>query len=193
MNRNLFLRACLSAGAFLSAPFTALSQLNKRERVDKCIKVNAGKDRFGKPISLFAGDTFYTKVSSKDTDGDVYVFESTRVKEGGPTLHLHYDQDEFRYVIKGEFLFKVGEETFTAKAGDTVFGPRKVTHAFAKVGEGEAKLLMFFQPAGKMEEAFQKVSDGVTKKMTPEQLDTFWDQHGVKRMGPALTYDKTNQ
>ena len=193
MNRNLFLRACLAAGAFLSAPFAALSQYNKRGRGDKAIKVKAGKDRFDKPISLFAGDRFYTKVSSKDTDGDVYVFESTRVKEGGPFLHLHPDQDEFWYVIKGEFLFKVGDETFTAKAGDTVFGPRKVSHAFAKVGKGEAKLLMFFQPAGKMEEAFQKVSEGVTQSMTPKQRDTFWEQHGVNRMGPALTYEKSTK
>ena len=193
MNRNLFLRACLAAGAFLSAPFAALSQYNKRGRGDKAIKVKAGKDRFDKPISLFAGDTFCTKVSSKDTDGDVYVFESTRVKEGGPFLHLHPDQDEFWYVIKGEFLFKVGDETFTAKAGDTVFGPRKVSHAFAKVGKGEAKLLMFFQPAGKMEEAFQKVSEGVTQSMTPKQRDTFWEQHGVNRMGPALTYEKSTK
>jgi mannose-6-phosphate isomerase-like protein (cupin superfamily) len=191
MNRNSFLKASFAFGIFLTAPFVAVAKKINRNRVDKAIKVDSGKDRFGKPISLFEGDTFYTKVSSADTDGDVYVFESTRVKEGGPSFHLHYEQDEFWYVIKGEFLFKVGEETFTAKAGDTVFGPRQVPHAFAKIGEGEAKLLMFFQPAGKMEKMFKDISEGATKNITTdEDKDKFFHEYGLKRVGPPLTYSK---
>jgi mannose-6-phosphate isomerase-like protein (cupin superfamily) len=150
--------------------------------------VVSGQDRFEKPISFFAGDTFYTKVSTKDTDGGVYVFESNRLKEGGPSYHLHFDQDEFWYVVQGEFLFKVGEETFTATGGDTVFGPRKIPHAFAKVGRGEGKLLMFFQPAGKMEDMFRKISEGATKNMTEEQQEKFREEHGIKRIVPPLTY-----
>ena len=97
MNRNTFLKATIAIGTFLTAPFGAIAKSNSRKRVGKAIKVESGKDRFGKPISLFEGDTFYTKVSTADTDGDVYVFESTRVKEGGPSFHLHYEQDEFWY------------------------------------------------------------------------------------------------
>src|SRR3954468_6163088 len=126
MNRNSFLKLGLAAGTFLAAPITLMAKPFKKNRVGKGIKVDAGNDRSGKPISLFEGDTFYTKVSTADTEGDVYVFESTRVKEGGPSFHLHYAQDEFWYVLKGEFLFKVGEESFNAKAGDSVFGPRNV-------------------------------------------------------------------
>lgn len=83
MNRNSFLNACLSAGAFLAAPFTLLAEI-KKGRVDKGIRVLAGKDRFDKPQSLMEGDVFYTKVSSKDTNGDIYIFESTRDRMGGP-------------------------------------------------------------------------------------------------------------
>ncbi|MCA6438538.1 MAG: cupin domain-containing protein [Sediminibacterium sp.] len=189
MNRSAFVKTCLAATGFVTAPFAAVARYYK-ERVDKGFMVKAGKDRFDKPISLFEGDTFNTKVSTKDSDGDVCVFETTRVKEGGPSFHLHYNQDEFWYIIKGEFLFKVGEETFTAKAGDTVFGPRNVPHAFSKVGEGEAKILMFFQPAGKMEEMFQKISEGITKNMSEEEMDKFRHEHGIKKVGPALTHFK---
>lgn len=190
MNRNSFLNLCLTAGAFLATPFWTLAKISDNKRINKGLKVDAGKDRGDKPISLFEGDTFYTKVAAKDSDGDVFVFESTRIKEGGPSFHLHYDQDEFWYIVKGEFLFKVGEESFTAKAGDTVFGPRNVPHAFAKVGEGEAKLLMFYQPAGKMEDMFKKISEGVTKNMTEEEQNKFRHEHGIKKVGPALTYFK---
>jgi mannose-6-phosphate isomerase-like protein (cupin superfamily) len=172
-------------------PFGVMATSFGKKRVDKGLKVDAGKDRFSKPITLFEGDTFYTKVSTADTDGDVYVFESTRVKEGGPSFHVHYEQDEFWYILKGEFLFKVGEETFTAKSGDSVFGPRNVPHAFAKVGKGEARLLMFFQPAGKMEEMFKKISEGVTKNITTDEgKEKFFHEYGIKRVGPPLTYSK---
>lgn len=189
MNRNSFLRLCLAAGALLSVPVAAVARLARR-RVDKGVLVGAGKDRFDKPIGLFEGDTFYTKVSSQDTDGDWYIFESTRDKKGGPMLHYHYEQDEWWYILEGEFLFKVGDRTFTARAGDSVFGPRMVPHTFAKVNEGPARLLMAFQPAGKMEEHFKAVSEGKYAKLTEEEKLAVRKQHGFEVVGPALTFKK---
>ena len=191
MNRNTFLKACVAAGTFLSYPSAAMAEI-KRKRISKGIRVSAGKDRFHKPISLFEGDTFYTKVSTKDTDGDLYIFESTRDKKGGPPLHYHYEQDEWWYILEGEFLFKVGEEIFTAKAGDSIFGPRMIPHAFAKTSEGPGRLLMAFQPAGKMEEHFKAVSEGIYSKLTDEEKRKFRQKNGFEVVGPALTYDKSN-
>ena len=120
----------------------------------------------------------------------MYVFESTRVKEGGPILHTHFDQDEWWYILKGEFLIKVGEKTFNAKAGDVVFGPRMVPHAMAKVGQEEAKLLIGFQPAGKMEEYFKKLSEGVATKMSEDERNALRKEYGFEKVGPPLTYLK---
>jgi mannose-6-phosphate isomerase-like protein (cupin superfamily) len=189
MKRSYFIKTGLAVASLLVAPLEIFARRYK-ERIEKGIVVKAGKDRNDKPLSLMEGDTFFTKVSAKDTDGDVYVFESIRVKEGGPSYHYHYEQDEFWYVLKGEFLFKVGDEEFTAKEGDSVFGPRMVPHAFSKVGEGEARLLMFFQPAGKMEEAFAKITEGKIKDMTEEEMDKFRHEHGFKKVGPPLKYFK---
>jgi mannose-6-phosphate isomerase-like protein (cupin superfamily) len=186
MKRINFLRACLATGAFLASPFHLLAKSIEKFRVEKGFKVDAGKDRFSKSISLLEGDIFSTKVSTKDTDGDIYVFESIRVKEGGPTHHVHFEQDEWWYVLQGQFLIKVGDEIHEAKAGDSVFGPRNVPHSFAKVGEGEGRLLMFFQPAGKMEEFFRKISEGVAKNMSEAEQDKFREEHGLKRVGPPI-------
>ena len=158
----------------------------QKKRIEKGFMVEAGKDRFGKTIAPFDGDSFFTKVSTKDTDGDLYIFESTRLEEGGPALHYHYDQDEWWFVLEGEFLIRVGDVTYTAKAGDSVFGPRRVPHCFAKVGKGPGRVLMLFQPAGKMEELFDKLSKGVAKNMTPEQRDDFRKEHGFERVGPPI-------
>ncbi|HKO79235.1 MAG TPA: cupin domain-containing protein [Chitinophagaceae bacterium] len=190
MNRSSFLKFGIAIGTFLTAPFYVTARPGSRTRDDKGFKVDAGKDRFDKSISPFEGDAFYTKVSTKDTDGDMYIFESTRIKEGGPVLHIHYETDEWWYVLQGEFLIKVGDKLYNAKAGDLVFGPRMVPHTFAKVGQGEAKVMICHQPAGKMEEYFKKLSEGVAKNMSEEERNNMRKEHGVEKVGPPLTYLK---
>src|SRR5688500_1563544 len=125
MKRNSFIRLSLAFSSLLSAPLAALAK-RALKGGDKGSKVAAGKDRFGRPLKVFGSDTFFCKVSSTDCDGGLYIFESTRLDEGGPPLHYHYTQDEWWYVLSGEFLIKVGNETFHAHAGDSVFGPRQV-------------------------------------------------------------------
>lgn len=190
MKRNSFIRGCVAVVALVSAPFVSIAKSIQQFREKQGFKVDAGRDRIEKSISLFEGDTFDCKIATKDTDGDIYVFESRREKEGGPSYHYHYAQDEWWYVLEGEFIIKVGETTYNAKKGDSVFGPRMVPHSFAKIGEGEGKLLMFFQPAGKMEEMFRKISEGVTKGMSEEEQDKFREEHGLKRVGPPIRYFK---
>lgn len=186
MKRTNFLQICIAAGAIITAPLNVMATSVKKFLRDKGFMVAAAKDRNDKSISLLEGDIFDCKVSTKDTNGDIYVFESKRIKEGGPAHHYHFTQDEWWYVLQGEFLIKVGETTYQAKAGDSVFGPRMIPHSFAKVGEGEAKLLMFFQPAGKMEEFFNKMSQGLGKNLTEAEQDKFREDHGFKRVGPPI-------
>ncbi|WP_346317980.1 cupin domain-containing protein [Chitinophaga sp. YIM B06452] len=190
MNRSSFLKLSIAVGSFLTAPFGAIAKPGPQTRDDKGFKVDAGKDRFNKSTSPFEGDSFYTKVSAKDTNGGMYVFESTRMKEGGPILHTHYDTDEWWYVLQGEFLIRVGDNTYNAKAGDLVFGPRMVPHTFAKVGQGEAKVIICHQPAGKMEEYFRKLSEGVAKNMTEDERNNLRKEHGFEKVGPPITYLK---
>lgn len=190
MNRNSFMRDCFALGAFLISPWVSIAKTKSKDRINKGLKVDAGKDRFNEPISLLEGDTFFTKVSSEDTNNDLYIFESIRVKKGGPREHVHFEQDEFWFILEGEFLFKVGDQTFMAKAGDSVFGPRQVPHAFAKMNDGNARILMAFQPAGKMEALFKAMSQGIFKNMNEEEKDQYRQAHGFKMVGPALNYEK---
>jgi mannose-6-phosphate isomerase-like protein (cupin superfamily) len=190
MKRSSFLKLSLAIGSVFTPFRNVHARLKSNNRENKGFKVDAGKDRFNNSISIFDGDSFFCKVSGKDTDGDMYVFESTRVKEGGPILHTHFEQDEWWYILQGDFLIRVGEKTYNAKAGDFVFGPRNVPHTFAKLGPGEAKVIIGFQPAGKMETYFEKISKGVAAKMTEAERDNLRKEHGFERVGPPLTYLK---
>lgn len=186
MKRENFLKVCLSSIAVMATPFALIAKSTLNFRDKKGFKVDSDKDRNNKSISLFEGDTFDCKVSRTDTDGDIYIFESIRIKEGGPSHHYHYSQDEWWYVLQGQFLIKVGDTIHEAKAGDSVFGPRMVPHSFAKVGEGEGKLLMVFQPAGKMEELFIKISSGTLKNLSTAEQAKIMEEHGIKRVGPPI-------
>lgn len=189
MKRQKFLKISLSAFPLL--PFSRIRNKSWQiDRVNTGFKVDQGKDRFDKSISLLEGDTFFTKIATQDTGGDMFLFESTRIKKGGPAFHVHHGQDEWWYILSGEFLVKVGEQTYQAKAGDSVFGPRGVPHSFSKTSDGEAKMLIMFQPAGKMEAFFQAVSEGKLAKMSGKEQDDFRKAHGFERVGPALEYMK---
>lgn len=177
MKRSYFLSSILF-------PRTLLKLVNRR--AGKAIFVPAGKDRFDNPLALFDGDTFYCKIGTADTEGAIYAFESTRLKKGGPPLHVHAEQDEWWYVLSGEFQIKVGDQLFTARAGDSAFGPRGVPHTFAKTSEEDAKMIILYSPAGKMEESFIARSKGVTKNMTDAERAAFSKAYGVEIVGPPL-------
>src|SRR5438094_3786715 len=109
--------------------------------------VAAGNVRYGQHIKL-GSEWNDCKVSAQDTDGAMCVFEFTG--SGGGPRHLHHDQNEWIYVIEGEFLFGVGDQKFRVGAGESVFLPRKVPHSWASVTGKPGKIINVYQPAGKM-------------------------------------------
>jgi len=65
----------------------------------------------------------------------------------GPS-HVHQHEDEYSYVLEGEFGFEVGDELFSARAGELVAKPRGIWHAFWSAGDAPARVLEVISPAG---------------------------------------------
>jgi mannose-6-phosphate isomerase-like protein (cupin superfamily) len=184
MKRRLFLQLPLVASALAAA-----AKATSRNRTNKGFKVGANKDRYQEEL-LIMGGKFDCKLSSKDTDGDLLIYDTVRQSKGGPALHVHHAQDEWFYVIKGDFIVQVGEETLTLTAGDSAFAPRSIPHAFAKTSEGEAQMLVLFQPAGSMEDFFLQMAR-ISKDVLPNQdqvLKDLWATHGMEVVGPPLKF-----
>ncbi len=158
-------------------------------------RVAAGDDRLGEQIKL-GGEPHDCKVSSQDTDGAMCVFEFTG--HGGGPRHLHYDRDEWIYVIDGEFEFEVGEKRMRLGAGECVFIPRRVAHVWASLSDKAGKIINIYQPAGRMGEFFREIpklkslpsqSDVIHNAYTEEQikaLHKLFDAHGMDVLGPPL-------
>jgi mannose-6-phosphate isomerase-like protein (cupin superfamily) len=184
MKRRLFLQFPLVVSSLL-----AEAQDPKPKQNKKGFKVENDKDRFQEELHIMGGK-FELKVSGKDTNGALCIYDTFRQQKGGPALHLHHNQDEWFYVMKGEFIVKVGDDEFTLKAGDSAFAPRKIPHAFVKTNEGDAQMMVLFQPAGTMEDFFkqmQKLGNDIPKDQE-KTLKELWKTHGMEIVGPPLKY-----
>ncbi len=159
-------------------------------RTDKGFKINAGEARFGTHFKM-KGVTINTldiKISGQDTENDLAVFEQTGLTpKGGPPLHIHPNQDEWFYIIEGEYLFQVGEAKYQMKVGDTIFLPRKVQHAFVQLTE-KGKMIVSYLPAGKME-AFFAITDKWTSPPTKEEISKVFADHDMQVVGAPLKVD----
>src|SRR5205814_6405541 len=71
--------------------------------------------------------------------------------------HLHYEQDEWIYVIRGEVDLELGNERRRLSAEESVFLPRNVAHVWATADDKPARIINVYQPAGRMEDFFRQV------------------------------------
>ncbi len=155
-------------------------------RTSKGFVVKAAESRFGEKTLINGSSPNDIKVSSKDTNGAVSIFEYTGNGKGGPPLHVHTKQDEIFFIIEGEYLFQVGDDKYTLKAGDTIFLPRSVPHAFAQLTD-KGKMFFLFQPSGKMEDFFRAIGK-LSGPTTAEQGARIFSEHDMKVVGPPLQY-----
>ena len=139
----------------------------------------AGQDQFAQHRGLGVSAILF-KVSGSNS---LFVLENVFHQKGGPARHLHHGQDEWFYVLEGEFLIEIGEERRRLHPGDSIFAPRKVPHVWAFVGEGRGRILVSFAPAGQMEAFFLEVTKA---NAMPPQDPALWRAHGMELLGPPL-------
>ncbi len=187
MKRKNFL---LSALIPVALPPLFSGKIFSKPRTGKGFKVSAGEARFGKHITMkgITPNTLDIKISGKDTDGELAVFQQTGTStKGGPPLHIHPHQDEWFYVLDGEYRFQVGDEQYSMQKGDTIFLPRNVPHAFVQLTT-QASVIVSYLPAGKMESFFEATSKWAAPPSKEEVIKVFADYDMIV-VGPPLRAD----
>jgi quercetin dioxygenase-like cupin family protein len=74
------------------------------------------------------------------------LMEVTLPLDSGPPPHSHR-WDEAYFVTEGDVAFSVGDQRFTASAGDFVYTPGGVVHGFHGASQRPARVLIFDAPA----------------------------------------------
>ena len=70
-------------------------------------------------------------------------------RDFGPEPHVHHDHTDSFYVLEGEVLFTVGDETFRGGPGTFVAAPPGVRHGFkVPPNEGRVRFLNVHAPGG---------------------------------------------
>jgi quercetin dioxygenase-like cupin family protein len=131
------------------------------------------------------------KIGGADTAGQYGLIEVTvRAGEGSP-WHVHPDEDEWFYVLDGEFTVYVGDTRMSLQAGSFAFGPRGVPHTFIAETH-EAKALIGFQPF-LFEGFLHEVGEPATERVLPPPLDAppdmariipIGNRNGIEILGP---------
>jgi quercetin dioxygenase-like cupin family protein len=81
------------------------------------------------------------KITSDMTGGALVSFVQIGPPGTGVPMHVHHHDDEYIYVIEGELVFRIGEETFDVSAGDVVNMPKGELHGFRIAGDHPAQIL----------------------------------------------------
>ena len=149
--------------------------------------VKAGKDRIGGALHVFGAEAS-VKISSRDSGGAYAVMEACTLPNSGPPLHLHQREDEWWYILDGNFLFEIDSNSVHAGPGDTVFAPRGSRHTFQNIGSVPGRTLVTVVPGG-LDAFFQEVSTAVPPGTPPDPavILPIFRKYGLEFLGPPLS------
>src|SRR5262245_32823808 len=126
-------------------------------------------------------DTAEILATREQTGGSFGVWRYTSVLGGGPPLHIHRAEDEFFYVLSGEFYFQLGDCSIShTPAGSFIFIPKDMVHTFQHIGPEPGVLLGSVHPGG-----FEGLFQGLPGA-DAERLKALFKQYNMDIVGPPL-------
>ena len=132
------------------------------------------------------GMTFTTLLQSKDTGGSLGVVEIVSNPGSGPPRHVHHVEDETFILLSGEMELWIAGETVVKSAGDVVFIPRGVEHAFKVISDHPCRHYLIVNPGG-FEGFFEEM--GACGARIPEDMHIVIEagtRHNMTFTGPPL-------
>jgi quercetin dioxygenase-like cupin family protein len=122
------------------------------------------------------GDMYTFLVTGEESGGLMFALDCLVGVGGGPPPHRHLNEDELFTITEGTVRFSANGETRSLSAGESIFVPRGVAHAYTNDGAIAARMIAVYTPAG-MEGWFREVYPPVTDpsetppSVTQEMLD----------------------
>ncbi len=112
------------------------------------------------------GSIYKYLATGEDTQGAYSLFEAlVPPKDPGPPPHIHRNEDEAFYVLRGEFSIFLGGEEFRAKPGDFISLPRGIRHSFRSDSDEIGRMLVIVSPSG-----FEKFFDAVGEPVDDDTI-----------------------
>jgi quercetin dioxygenase-like cupin family protein len=96
----------------------------------------------------FLGVETWIRSTAEQTGGTLGLVENLIPAGDASPYHVHHNEDEACYVVKGTLRFFSGDDSWVAGEGSYVFMPRGIPHGFQVEGDEPARILLFVTPAG---------------------------------------------
>jgi quercetin dioxygenase-like cupin family protein len=140
------------------------------------------------------GGLFERLVGATDTAGELAVSVVTQPPGTASPLHVHTREAEAWFLLDGTMTYVAGGETFLLAAGDFIYLPRNVPHAFRVTGSAAARFLGMALP-GRLMELYDQVGMPASERRLPDGGVTSadvarWSElaagYGVRVVGPPI-------
>lgn len=180
----------------VSRSFADLKQATNNGNVRKPVLVRSGFTRKAsgadERVSSQSGMFDIEVVRSSDSDGRLAVFvfpPGDHHPYRGAPLHVHHAQDEWLYILAGEFVAEVGGKRMRLKACDSLLMPMKVPHRWSVAQEQHCGAIHLYSPAGLMEADWSPVAQDTNPK-NQEARKAEFERHGLTLLGVPLSRDE---
>lgn len=153
----------------------------------KVVTTKPGESRFAFTTQQQAWLT-PCKLTGDDSGGALSAFELHARPQTGPGLHVHHREDEWYYVLAGQFIFRAGEEEYNLSPGSSIWLPRNLPHVWANTSPEEGKLILVCQPGG-FEKFFEEMGSEMAKasdSAANQRMKEVMAKHGMELLGPPL-------
>ncbi len=183
MDRRAFLAAsALASFEGFSPDLAAVSQVF----ADMNQATNKGNAR--RPVLVRSG---FTRASDgTDARLAIFVFPAgDHHPYRGAPLHVHHEQDEWVYILAGEFVAEVGGNRMRLKPGDSLLMPMKVPHRWSVAQEQYCGAIHLYSPAGLMEMDWSPVAQDADPR-NQEARKAEFEKHGLTLLGGPLSREE---
>jgi mannose-6-phosphate isomerase-like protein (cupin superfamily) len=134
-------------------------------------------------------------VRSSDSDGRLASFifaPGDHQPYRGAPLHVHHTQDEWLYILAGEFVAEVGGKRMRLKLGDSLLMPMRVPHRWSVAQAAHCGAIHLYSPAGLMEMDWAKVARD-EDRMKLEARKAEFEKHGLTLLGRPLSKEEIDR
>jgi mannose-6-phosphate isomerase-like protein (cupin superfamily) len=204
MDRRAFLAASVLASfegfslnsAAVSQVFADVNQATNKGNTRRPVLVRSGftrtsdgtDERAPSPSGMFDTEV----VRSSDSEGRLAIFvfpAGDHHPYRGAPLHMHHEQDEWLYILAGEFVAEVGGKRIRLKPGDSLLMPMKVPHRWSVAQEQYCGAIHLYSPAGLMEMDWSPVAQDTDPK-NQETRKAEFEKHGLTLLGGPLSNEE---
>ena len=120
-----------------------------------------------------AGDEYRYLITSEQSNGQYFAMEAKVPPGAGPPPHIQNREEEAFYVLSGEVVFYADGQRITGRTGTFLHIPRGAVHRFKNESTADARLLIWFGPAG-IEKMMERMA------ADPDNYVAIGAEHGVE-------------